>query len=175
MQDVRRDAELLDDLLSAAPLVCDRVTGVHVVLSAKQIAAWTDRSVQMISQYKNGQTNIPVDFWRHVLRHYCDIRIVALLCPDNCLIEVINVAEQSPETAPAFFRQAVESEIEHHDKQRYLAELLADGRIDELDELTVRNYDDAFHSHRTRDAALHRAVIHAWNRAVAAKARGAAR
>ena len=74
--DVRSDAELLELLVNEAPIVPDRVTGRNVVLSAKQVATWTGRSIHTVSDYKNGKSNIPADFWRQLLEHYFDLRIL---------------------------------------------------------------------------------------------------
>ena len=168
--DVRRDAELLSALLNDAALVRDRLDGQIARFVVKQLAVWTGKAEQTISEYRNGTRNIPVEFWRSILEHFCDRRIIALLIPEEFDFEISDVRCNCPASAPAFFRDAVEAEIAYHEQMKQVAELLADGRIDEFDVGTVKEYDDAFHAHRLRDANLHHAIINTYNRALERKA-----
>ena len=56
------------------------------------------------------------------------------------------------------FRQSLISEAEHAEKQRLIVEIIADGRINELDHEGVAAYNKAYVIHRQRDAALHCAI-----------------
>jgi len=160
MEDMRRDVELLNAVLNESPHVRDVHTDHWVCLSAKQLADWTNRSLQTISDYRTGKTNIPVDFWRAVFERTCDLRIVALLVPiDLFNVEVNRRQERAPETPAQFFREALVAEGEYHEQQKVLCDILADGKIDDLDARRVTAYDDAFWRHRVRDASLHRAVL----------------
>lgn len=163
-EDVRRDAELLHHLLCCEPAIQDRVTGGLAQITAKRIALWTDRSEQTISDYRTGKTNIPVDFWRRILEHHLDRRIIELLAPNDVTIELEVLHLHRPATGPEFFREAVKSEGEHHQQMKYLAEMLADGRIDELDATTVQAYEDAYQKHRLTDAALRSAILNTFMR-----------
>lgn len=164
--DMRHDVDLLIHLCDTAPIVADRLTGRHVQLSRKQIAEWTGLSVQTISDYGTGVRNIPVGFWRDLLRRCFDPRIVALLTGDDAAIEVIYQPLSREPTARDFFRQAVETEGAHHEQMKQVAELLADGRVDELDARTVQAYSDAWYRHRLVDAQLHRSIMDTYQRAV---------
>lgn len=168
-REMRSDADLLNTLLNEGPIILDRVTRHAAALSTKVIAHWTDRSIQTVSDYKNGKLNIPVDFWRRVLEHHMDERITALIVPDTCEFELVATDTLDPTTGPQWFREAIQGEGEHHEQQKYLAEILADGRVDELDTASVQGYHDAYHRHRQRDAALHRAIIRQYQRALARK------
>jgi len=168
--DVRRDAELLQDLLNDAALVRDRVDGQVARFVVKQLVVWTGKAEQTISEYRNGARNIPVEFWRSILEHFCDRRIIALLIPEEFDFEISDVRCNCPASAPAFFRDAIEAEIAYHEQMKAVAQILADGRIDDFDAKTVHDYDDAFHVHRKRDANLHHAIINTFIRAVERKA-----
>lgn len=161
--DMRADAELLNAMLNDAPLI-HLDDGATVALSAKLIAHWTDRATQTISDYRTGKLNIPVDFWRALLSHYFDMRIVQLILPGGYSAEVHSHGEYIPLTGPQWFREAILAEREHHEQSMYLADILADGRVDETDAQTIKGYDDAFHAHRHREALLHRAILTAYRR-----------
>ena len=169
-EDVRRDAELLDALLNLAPVVSDRVTGGNAQFTVLTLRDWTDRSQQMISQYRNGITNVPVEFWRRILDHWLDDRILDLICPSDCSFDIHVTAGNGPASAPEFFREAVTAEGAHHEQMKYVAEMLADGRIDELDGRSVKVYHDAWLRHRARDAVLHRAILNTYHRTIERKA-----
>lgn len=165
MEDMRRDVELLNAMLNEAAHVHDIVTGNVAVLSAKQVADWTDRSIQTVSDYRVGKTNIPVDFWRSLFERTADLRIIALLVPlDAFHVEINSRRDPGPDTPVNFFRETLEAEAEYHAQQKALCEILADGAIDDLDARRVTLYDDAFWRHRRRDADLHRAVLSAYRR-----------
>jgi len=168
--ELRRDAELLSALLNDAALVRDRVDGQVARFVVKQLVVWTGKAEQTISEYRNGTRNIPVEFWRSILEHFCDRRIIALLIPEEFDFEISDVRCNCPASAPAFFRDAIEAEIAYHEQMKAVAQILADGRIDDFDAKTVREYDDAFHVHRKRDANLHHAIVNTFNRAVERKA-----
>lgn len=168
--EMRSDVDLLNALCGEAPIVVDRTTGLAVSLGRKQLAHWTGLAVQTVSDYSTGKYNIPVDFWRRVLDHYLDARIIGLLLGDSHNYELVHHGEVRPNTAPEFFRDAVEQVGAFVAQQEYIAEILIDGRIDELDGNSVQEYHDAYLRHRLLDAKLHRSIIDKYQRAVAAKA-----
>ena len=167
--ELRTDLELLLDLFNAAPLVRDRATGHCVVFSRKQVAHWTGLALQTISDYCGGKYNIPISFWQRILEHCHDSRIVALLLGDASSWELTMDCNPQPHTGADFFRSAVEQTGAHHEKQTYIAEMLADNRIDELDRQTILDYNDAYAHHRHLDAQLHRSINLAHERSRAAK------
>ena len=167
--EMRTDAELLGTILNEAPVVRDRQTGRPFVLSAKVLAGWTGRSIQTVSDYRIGKTNIPVDFWKLLLTRFIDNRILALFTPGDMDIEMHSIPACRHETASAFFIETLKAEREHSEMQQWIAEILADGQVDELDASTIQKYDDAYHVHRVRDAALHRGILTRFNRAMAAR------
>lgn len=163
--DVRNDAELLGWFCDHCPTVTDRVTGCPATICPKTLSVWTGKSVQMISQYRAGQTNIPVEFWRAFLEHHIDGRIVALIVPFGLDFELVDIRSNRPASPREFFKDAVAAEIAYHEQMKQVAEILADGRIDELDTGSVVTYSDLYMAHRTRDAALHHAIVNTFNRA----------
>jgi len=164
MEDMRCDVELLNAMLNESPHVHDVHTDRWVCLSAKQLADWTNRSLQTISDYRTGKTNIPIEFWRAVFNRTCDLRVVALLVPiDLYNVEINPRQERGPESPGAFFREALVAESEYHEQAKALCEILADGKIDDLDARRVTAYDDAYWRHRVRDASLHRAVLRRYS------------
>lgn len=162
MQDMRTDAELLGAMLNESEHLFDRVAQVNVCLSAKVIAQWTNRSLQTISDYRTGKTNIPIDFWREMFARTWDMRIASLLFPDYCNIEINDRRQCSVAKPKDFFREALQAEGLYHQQQSALCEILADGKIDDLDGQRVQKYDDAYWQHRTRDSRLHRAILHSY-------------
>ena len=166
-QDMGRDVELLNDLLNSAPLVQDRLTSRAVVISAKLLAGWSGRSVQSISDYRNGRTNIPVEFWRSILSRFYDLHIISLIMPDDINFEASITDYADPLPAKDIVRAAVEGEIVHYNKMKYVAEIIADGQIDELDTSTIKEYRSAFYAHRVRDLALFRSLTARFEAAVA--------
>lgn len=168
--DVRRDAELLSAMLNDAAWLHDRLDGKLARFVVKQLVVWTGKAEQTISEYRNGTRNIPIEFWRSILEHFCDRRIIALLIPEEFDFEISDQRYNCPASAPAFFRDTLEAEIAYHTEMLALVQVLADGRIDDLDAKAVHEYDGLFHAHRLRDAALHHAVVNTFNRAVERKA-----
>lgn len=166
-QDMGRDVELLNDLLNSAPVVQDRLTGRTVVISAKVLAGWSGRSVQSVSDYRIGRTNIPVEFWRSILARFYDLHIVSLIMPDNINFETTTTDYADPLPVKDLFRAAVEAEIVHYGKMKYVAEIIADGQIDELDTLTIKEYRSAFYAHRVRDMQLFRSITARFEASVA--------
>ena len=164
MCDMRRDAELLSEMLNDAGFVLDRVDGACRPFTVKLLVAWTGKSEQTISQYRNGGSNIPVEFWRSILQHHLDHRIVSLLVPLDVRYDLTIDSVKEPASRAEFFRKAVEAEGQHHQQMVYIADMLADNRIDELDRDTVVAYEAAFHQHRITDAALYRAILNTYNR-----------
>jgi len=168
--EMRSDAELLSTFLDDPPMVSANPASTFVTpLSVKLIAHWTGLSAQTISDYRTGKTNIPVDFWRRILEHWYDPRVVRLLIPDAYLAEIIPLAQTIPDAGSGWFREIMQAERAHYETQIYLADILADGRVDETDAASIQAYDDAFHSHRHREALLHRAILTKFTRSVAAK------
>jgi len=167
-REMRTDVELLLTLVDNEPTVIDYVTGRPVMVTRKCVARWTGRSIQTISDYVSGRYNIPIEFWARLLEHYHDARIADLVLMHTDY-ELFFHDKATPASTRDFFRRAVEESGLHHQKQVYIADLLADGRIDELDASTVQAYADAYVHHRMADAALHRAIIETFNRAMHAK------
>ena len=165
--DMRTDAELLNDLVSEAPIVKDRATDRMVAVTRKLLAHWTALSLQTISDYGTGKTNIPIDFWRRILDHYLDPRIIALIMPDTCRFEVYHREPRPPVTGRDFFARMLDLEQVHHQMMSRVAAIIADGQVDELDTSSVQAYDDDYQAHRARDDQLHESIIAAYRHAVA--------
>lgn len=159
MTDMRRDAELLADLLNEAPIV-DLNRGV--TLTAKVLAHWTGMSLQTISDYRTGRTNIPIDFWRMVFEHYPHVRIIRLLLSDRFRVDIVDTGNTIDPRDRDFFRQAILAEAGHHECTKYLCEIIADGRIDESDAAAIHKYSASYADHRLREAALHQAILRAY-------------
>lgn len=166
--EMRSDADLLNALCDEAPHVIDRLTGNVACVSKKVIATWTGLAVQTVSDYATGKYNIPIDFWARILNHYYDSRIARLLFHFRDDVEIMFQQGEIP-TSRSFFSDAVTESGAHHKKQTYIATLLADGRIDELDASTIQAYDDAYYRHREIDCALHAAVMRTYRKSLAAK------
>ena len=167
--EMRNDVDLLIQLFDEAPIVQDRVTGHPVAFSRKVVSYWTGLSIQTVSDYATGKINIPISFWRSILQRFFEPRIVVLLLPaEDYLCEIVPLTIQ-PDTSKGFFRRAVEETGAFHAKQQRIAEILADGQVDELDEKSVPAYDDAYLRHRAMDASLHRSILTAYNRSVLAR------
>jgi len=170
-REMRNDMDLLNELFDTAPVVLDQVSKRHVVLTRKRVAFWTGFSVQNISDYCTGKYNIPIDFWRRFLEHVRDLRVVALLLGDSGNWEL-----QFPDgdgvlaTHVELFRQAVTAEGEYHEQMKYVAEILADGRVNELDATRVSAFSNAYYQHRATNAHLHQAVLMRFERAQARRA-----
>lgn len=155
------DADLLNELFEAAPVVRDRRLGRDVCFSRKQISHWTGKSIQTISDYCLGGRNIPTEFWQRILSHSFDMRIIRLLVPEDIECEFRFPEVRPPQGARQFFRDALELEKAHHEMMVYFCEIIADGRIDELDEARIAAYDAAYYKHRLHDMILHGEIMHA--------------
>lgn len=166
--EMRSDAELLYDLTNKAPVVTDRVTGKAMTLSRAAISFWTGISIKTISDYCLGKYNIPVDFWRSILKHHFDPRIISMMLPTDGHFEVYFDSATKPNTTREFFRAALELQQKHNDQVTYILDILADGRVDELDETTLTKYCDAYHQHRHLDAQLFRAINESFTKSKAA-------
>ena len=153
---MRTDAELLNHLVDVAPIVVDRLTSHALQLSRATVAAWTGLAVQTISDYCTGRLNIPVSFWQRILLHHLDLRIVHLILLLNCACEIYATELPPISSARAFFRQALELEGTHHAMMSRIVDIIADGRVDELDTESIEAYHDTYHDHRERDDRLHR-------------------
>ena len=170
--EMRSDVDLLVDIFNNNPLVTDRAIGRQVVVTRKLVSYWTGVSIQTISTYCTGQHNIPIHFWRVLFSKCPDPRIPALLLGYEENYELI-LHDDDESCAPReFFKEAVENNGTHHETQKYIAEIIADGRIDELDERSVTDYHDAYIVHRQTEARLHRAIMNTYQRH-AVKARAA--
>jgi len=169
--EMRSDVDLLVSLVDSDLTVIDRATGRPVILTRKTIAHWTGMSVQTVSDYCSGKYNIPIDFWRRIIERHFDPRVVALLIGDRIPYEVILYDAPEPETSRDFFRRAVEESGVHHETQTRIADILADGQVDELDGEAVHAYAEAWARHRQVDSHLHRSIITAFNNSLARKAR----
>ena len=152
------DADLLNELVSDAPVVADRRTGRDVSLSRKQIGQWTGKSIQTITDYGAGSRNIPIDFWHRILVHYFDMRIIHLLLPDDVECEFRFREVRPSQGARQFFRDALAVEKAHHEMMVPICDILADGRIDELDAERIAAYHAAYFNHRLHDMVLHSAA-----------------
>lgn len=168
--EMRTDVELLIALCDSGPTVVDRRTGRSLTINAKALSLWSGLSVQTISDYKTGKYNIPISFWRSILDHCVEPRIVSLLIPDGVLFEMVDPCGLALVQPPQFFRKAVESGRAYFEQQERLADILADGRIDELDAASVQAFSDAYDQHRFLDAALHRAIVGTFRAAESRKA-----
>ncbi len=167
--EMRSDVELLLNLCNKASLVHDRLTRRWVSFSRQRVAHWTGLAVQTVSDYCSGKYNIPIEFWRRILEHCYDPRIVALLLGDPSRWELLIDTDPEPQTGADFFRRAVEDSGAYHEQQKYIAEILADKRIDELDTQTVVDYNDAYAHQRYLGAQLHRGINRVYHDALAAK------
>jgi hypothetical protein len=162
--DMRRDAELLAALIQAEPWVLDRMDGKCRQIIVKTLVAWTGKSEQTISQYRTGQSNIPMEFWRSILNHHLDCRIVALLIPIDVCFELTINSDKGPLSPPEFFREAVQASGDFYEEMKYVSEILADGRVDELDAARMENYEISFYKHRLSEAALNREIKNTYYR-----------
>lgn len=158
-KEMRTDVELLIALCDGGPAVVDRRTGRPLTINAKALSLWSGLSVQTISDYKTGKYNIPISFWRSVLEHHADPRVIALAMPDDMTAHEISVALAVVPSAPEFFRESVKACQAYYTQQQYLADILADGRVDELDAASVQKFSDAFRDHQRREASLHAAIV----------------
>jgi len=157
--EMRTDAELLIDLFNDAPLVTDRISGVAFPLSRKLVASWTGMSVKTISDYCTGKYNIPIDFWRRWIEHNFDVRILQLLLGNSGKYEIIVNDAIDPLTPGAMFKSIVEQDGLYHKQMMYLADIIADGRIDEVDNASVERYHHAHQHHRVRDLQIHEFIM----------------
>jgi len=157
MDDMRADIDLLNDIL-------DRHT-------RKQLCMWADISHETLSQYVNCGRNIPVGFWRSLFRATKDLRILGLITCDIACEIYVQPAEL-PACGRDFFAQSVTDSGKYHEMQTYIAELLRDNRIDEVDGETVQHYADSYLAHRANSALLFRAIMRTYQRSVAAKSAG---
>lgn len=171
MSEMRSDVDLLNALCDEAPVVHDLVSGRCEVLSRKLIAAWTGVSIQTVSDYGTGKYNIPLDFWARILAHHFDPRIPRLLFGQCGYPVTFGMCIVSPGAERGFFRSAVEESGAYHETQKQIAELLADGRIDELDEKTIQKYDDAHARFISLSVGLHSAIMRRYRDAVAERSR----
>ena len=161
------DTDLLNGLVNSGDIVVDRLTGHKVALSRKQFAYWTARSVQTISDYGTGKHNIPLDFWRRILAHHFDQRILHLLIPDDVDVEVAFLNARPLSSPQEFFRHAIELEGAHHRTMMRITDILADGRVDELDAAAVKAYHASHCAHRDLDSTLHREIMRTFNQSTA--------
>lgn len=168
-QDMRQDVELLNFLCDQAVVYTDRLTGQTYQLSKKLVARWTNRAIQTISDYATGKINIPVEFWRMLLAHIDEPRIIFLLLGDRDDIDWAFLPAGDVRTTKDFLEGAIRDQGEYHQTQVYLAELLRDGRIDEADAPTVQKFVDAYVAHRATQASLQRSIVQAFNKAVAGR------
>ena len=166
--EMRTDAELLNTLLNEGAVILDRITGNHISFCAKVLAQWTDLSVQTISEYRTGVRNIPVSFWKRVLAHCPDWRIISLMVPDQFCIELYDEKPAPHLSVTDFLRKGGEAVARHGKLLKYIADIVADGRIDELDRSTIQQFFDEYERMRTTQAQLRHAIRKQYADAVAA-------
>ncbi len=130
------DAELLDDILNQAP-----PARCGTPVTPKALSYWTGLSVKTISDYRRGKLTIPVRFWRVVLRHLRDGRIVGLLLGETP--HAVTWLDELPDLAndQAQLAAAVDCLGRFHALQQCYAELIRDGRIDEADAPGVSEFN----------------------------------
>ncbi len=158
--EMHRDHELLAELLNEAPHTPDGP------LCVKLLSRWTGRAGQTISEYRNGQRTIPVEFWRQLLMHWRCPRIVDLLL-GGCSYEIVfdaDVPDLSSDVSA--FKAALESMETFHETGAAIAQLFADGRVDEADASTIRRYNVAYFRHRWQSAQVHKAVNRLYDQAL---------
>ncbi len=159
--EMNTDAQLLNELFDQSPIVTDCITGVTYALSRKLVASWTGKSLQTISDYGTGKYNIPIYFWRCWLEHSFDLRILELLLGNSGKYEIIHNDFIDPLSPGDMFRAAVEQEGLHHKQMMHLADIIADGRVDDVDKESVVKYHHTHQLHRVRDAQLHAYIMQA--------------
>lgn len=166
MSEMRSDVDLLNALCDEAPVVEDLVTGRPVAISRKLLAQWTGVSIQTVSDYGTGKYNIPLDFWSRILAHHFDARIPAMLFAQCGYPVTFGMCRVPVSCERGFFKSAVEESGAYHETQKQIAELLADGRIDELDASTIQKYDDAHCRFISLSVGLHATIMRRYREAV---------
>jgi hypothetical protein len=156
--EMHADAELLRQLIEDGA-ACRDGCG----LTVKRIAYWMQLAPATIYDYMSGRLTIPVRFWRTVFHHCPDPRILALILGEsNC--EII-LGDKVPDlrSNAASYVAALNVAGEFHEQQKRFVSIVKDGRIDEADTDDVVAYDRAYQNARVQNAAIHRAVISAFN------------
>lgn len=171
MGEMRSDVDLLNCLCDEAPVVTDLVTGLPVAISRKLLARWTGVSIQTVSDYGTGKYNIPLDFWSRVLAHHFDPRIPRMLFTHCGFPVCFGMCIVSPGAERGFFKSAVAESGAYHETQKQIAELLSDGRIDELDENTIQKYDDAHARFISLSVGLHATIMRRFRAAISERSR----
>lgn len=157
MQDMGYDAEVLQ-----------RVINDHD-LSVKQLARAANKHINVVYAYLTGRRNIPIDIWHALFQATRDKRILELLVA-GVPIEM-SVIDEVPDLADDIdlIREAVRNIGEFHNLQKYLVEIIADGRIDQSDAASVRKFNDQYVRYRDHSIALHRAINRAFRKSIPAK------
>lgn len=157
MPELMYDAELLDQMLNDSAVMRNG----HV-LTAKAISFHTGVAVQTISDYRRGRYTIPVRFWRQVWNLTRDPRIASLLIGDTpCEITFTDSIRDIAGDA-SLLAAAVDSLSDFHAQEKYLLEILRDGRIDEADRKSINAYNAAFVRARQTQNEVHKSVNRAF-------------
>lgn len=133
--------------------------------TVKQLAFWSDKSCDTIYAYRSGRIpNIPTGFWRRILPKLREVNspfayeIPSLIlgdCECSLVFDSILPDVRSPGCATALLR----AHIAACQTEQYLAELFADGRIDEADRERLQAYENSFIASQVASHAIHKAVM----------------
>jgi len=168
MQDEREmttDAELLDAILNEAICAHDGMP-----ITAKRVAQWTNLSIKTISDYRRGLINIPASFWSYIQERCDDARIFNLILGRRKTLLFFTDTIPDVSGDAAAFRAASQQMAEFCEQQKYLASILADGRIDETDADAMRSFNAAHARALMSMQQLHHAINQRYAKSAARRA-----
>jgi hypothetical protein len=155
-REMKADVELFREILD------DEGHGLNV----KSVAHLTRLSRDTIYAYQLGRINIPITVWSQLFEQTRDLRIVTMLA-GSVPMEFFSRDLMPDLTDDAgSLRGALQSMKDFHQMQAELAEIVADGRIDQSDAESVRKYNRHFVQHMAHSHAVHRAINTNYQRSI---------
>lgn len=128
-------------------------------INAKQLACWTGRRDITIYKYLEGQLTIPSIIWRAIYERTGDISVFNIIKGDlPILIAPLNPVMLEP--SADILNKIIEKRQKQIDCEKYVLQILQDGRKDYSDDIVMINYKQAFAEAISAEATIYQTILH---------------
>lgn len=132
-------------------------------IEAKQLAGWTGKASSTIYKYLSGELTIPSVVWRAIFDHTLDIAVFNIVKGDlPCIISPIALIMIPPDAVT--LDKLLEERQKQIDCERYILQILRDGKIDSSDTLAIANYRRAFPEMIATESQIYQAILHEYSK-----------
>jgi len=132
-------------------------------ICAKQLALWSGRAASTVYKYLSGELTIPTVVWRSIFERTLDISILKLFTGEiSCIFApLVKIAAKPDATTMSHLLKMRQKQIKC---EKYILQILDDGKIDKSDVHAIANYKLAFPDMISTQAQIYQAITNEFEK-----------